>query len=140
MEGESLRLHELKQHKPWFDEECLGFLDQRKRAKLQWIQDPSQNNVDGRTVWFLEKQIQPASFNERESVIGPGLRVTCGITRDYGKPTHQLRGLILNCRNQPRKVEIPNIEAHELSDSVVSANPSVFSLRATVCFAEIVST
>ena len=20
-------LHELKQHKPWFDEECLGFLD-----------------------------------------------------------------------------------------------------------------
>jgi len=26
---ESLGLHELKQHKPWFDEECLGFLDQR---------------------------------------------------------------------------------------------------------------
>ena len=22
---ESLGLHELKQHKPWFDEECLGF-------------------------------------------------------------------------------------------------------------------
>jgi len=36
----------LKQHKPWFDEECLGFLDQRKRAKMQWIQDPSQNSVD----------------------------------------------------------------------------------------------
>jgi len=27
---ESLGLHELKQKKPWFDEECLGFLDQRK--------------------------------------------------------------------------------------------------------------
>ena len=26
---ESLVLHELKQHKPWFDEECLGFLEQR---------------------------------------------------------------------------------------------------------------
>ena len=25
---------------------CLHFLDQRKRAKLQWIQDPSQSNVD----------------------------------------------------------------------------------------------
>jgi len=25
---------ELKQHKPWFDEECLGFLDQRKQAKM----------------------------------------------------------------------------------------------------------
>jgi len=34
---ESLRLHELKQNKPWFGEECLGFLDQRKQAKMQWI-------------------------------------------------------------------------------------------------------
>jgi len=43
---ENLGLHELKQNKPWFDEECLGFLDQRKWAKMQWIQDPSQSNVD----------------------------------------------------------------------------------------------
>jgi len=43
---ESLGLHELKQHKPWFDEECLGFLDQRKQAKMQWVQDPNQSNVD----------------------------------------------------------------------------------------------
>jgi len=34
-------LHELKQHKPWFDEECLGFLDQMKHAKMQCVQDPS---------------------------------------------------------------------------------------------------
>jgi len=27
-------------------EECVGFLDRRKRAKLQWIQDPRQSNVD----------------------------------------------------------------------------------------------
>jgi hypothetical protein len=38
---ENLGLHELKQHKPWFDEESLGFLDRRKQAKMQWIQDPS---------------------------------------------------------------------------------------------------
>ena len=43
---ESLGLHELKQNKPWFDEKCLGFLDQSKRAKMQWVQDPSQSNVD----------------------------------------------------------------------------------------------
>jgi len=43
---QSLGLQELKQHKPWFDEECLGFLDQRKQAKMQWIHDPSQSNVD----------------------------------------------------------------------------------------------
>jgi hypothetical protein len=39
-------LFNLKQHKPWFDEECLYFLDQRKHAKMQWVQDPNQNNVD----------------------------------------------------------------------------------------------
>jgi hypothetical protein len=43
---ESLGLHEMKQHKAWFDEECLGVLNQRKQAKMQWIQDPSQSNVD----------------------------------------------------------------------------------------------
>jgi len=29
-----------------FDEECLGFLDQRKQAKMQWIHEPSQSSVD----------------------------------------------------------------------------------------------
>jgi len=43
---DSLGMHEWKQHKPCFDEECLGFLDQRKRAKMQWVQDPCQSNVD----------------------------------------------------------------------------------------------
>jgi hypothetical protein len=33
----SLGLHKLKQNKTWFDEEYLGFLDQRKRTKMQWI-------------------------------------------------------------------------------------------------------
>jgi hypothetical protein len=36
----------MKQHKPWFDEECLGTLDQRKQAKMHCIHDSSQNNVD----------------------------------------------------------------------------------------------
>jgi hypothetical protein len=36
----------LKQHKPWFDKECVGFIDRRKQAKMQWIQDPSLSNVD----------------------------------------------------------------------------------------------
>jgi len=38
-------MYEMKQHKPWFDEECLGILDQGKQAKMQWIQDPSQSNA-----------------------------------------------------------------------------------------------
>ena len=38
----SLDLHEMKRHKAWFDEECLGFLDQRKQAKMKWVQDTNQ--------------------------------------------------------------------------------------------------
>jgi len=38
---ESLDLHELKQHKPCFDEECLDYLEQRRLTKMQWIHDPS---------------------------------------------------------------------------------------------------
>ena len=43
---ESLGLRELKQYKPWFDDECLSFLDQRKQANVLWIYDPSKSNVD----------------------------------------------------------------------------------------------
>ena len=39
-------MNEIKQHKPWSDQECLGFLHQRKQAKMQWVKDPSQSNVD----------------------------------------------------------------------------------------------
>jgi len=31
----SLSLYELKEHKPWFDEECFKFLDQRRLSKVQ---------------------------------------------------------------------------------------------------------
>ena len=47
---ESLGLHEWKQHKPWFDKECVDFLDQKKQAKMQWIRDPSQSNVDNLNI------------------------------------------------------------------------------------------
>jgi hypothetical protein len=33
-------------HEPWFDEGCSKLLDQRKQAKLQWLQDPSKINGD----------------------------------------------------------------------------------------------
>ena len=53
-------MQEMKRHKPWFDEECLGILDQRKQAKMQWLQDPSQSNVD-----TLNKVRQDASRHFR---------------------------------------------------------------------------
>jgi hypothetical protein len=43
---ESLGYYEPKQHRPWFDERCSELLNQRKQAKLQWLQDPSEINGD----------------------------------------------------------------------------------------------
>jgi hypothetical protein len=36
----------LKKHKLWFNKGCSKLLDQRKQAKLQWLQDPSEINGD----------------------------------------------------------------------------------------------
>jgi hypothetical protein len=43
---ESLGLYELKQHKPWLDEEFLGFLDETKQAKMELLQGPNHRNID----------------------------------------------------------------------------------------------
>jgi hypothetical protein len=47
---QSIGLYELQQHKPWFDEKCLGFLYQRKQAKMQWVQVLSQSNVNNQNI------------------------------------------------------------------------------------------
>jgi hypothetical protein len=46
---ESLSQYGWKQPKPLFDEECLKFVDYRKQAKLQWLQDPSLVHTDNLT-------------------------------------------------------------------------------------------
>jgi len=42
---ESIGLDELKQHKSYCYEEWLGFLDQRKKARMKELQQPNQSNV-----------------------------------------------------------------------------------------------
>jgi hypothetical protein len=43
---ENLEYYRLKFHKRWFDDESSKLIDQRKQAKLQWLQNPSQTNGD----------------------------------------------------------------------------------------------
>ena len=59
-------MHEMKQHKSWFDEECLGILDQRKQAKVQWIQDPSQSNANNLNIvrWEASRHFR----NKKEDI------------------------------------------------------------------------
>jgi hypothetical protein len=43
---DNLGYHRLKHNKQWFDEVCSKLIDQRKQAKLHWLQNPSQINGD----------------------------------------------------------------------------------------------
>jgi len=36
----------MKQYRPWFGEKCLGFLDQKNQAKMQWVQVTNQRNAE----------------------------------------------------------------------------------------------
>jgi hypothetical protein len=42
----SLRDYEFKKHEPYYNKGCSKLLDQRKQAKFQWLQDPSEINGD----------------------------------------------------------------------------------------------
>jgi hypothetical protein len=42
----SLGYYELNKHKPWFNKGCPELLDQRKQAKLHWLQDLVKINGD----------------------------------------------------------------------------------------------
>jgi hypothetical protein len=43
---ECLSYFKLKNHKPWFNEGCSKLVDERKQAKLLWLQDLSETNGD----------------------------------------------------------------------------------------------
>jgi Holliday junction resolvase-like predicted endonuclease len=65
---ESIGHCEVKNHKPWFDEECSKLVDRRKQAKLQWLQNPSIANEDS-----VSNVRQEAS----RRIASPVERITC---------------------------------------------------------------
>jgi hypothetical protein len=63
----------LKKHKPWLDERFLELLDQRKQAKLQWLQEPVEidgDNMNGvrhdanRYFWNKKREYLKDKINE----------------------------------------------------------------------------
>jgi hypothetical protein len=59
----SIHYYDLKKHRPWFNKECSKLLDQRKQARLQWLQHPSELSGDmnnlrhGARRYFRNKKI-----------------------------------------------------------------------------------
>jgi hypothetical protein len=51
---EGLDYCKLKKQKLWFDQACSKLVGQRKQAKLQWLQDPSEINGDNLKTVRLE--------------------------------------------------------------------------------------
>jgi hypothetical protein len=60
---ESPSSYELKKHKPRFNEGYSKLLDQRKQAKLQWIQDPRETNWE-----YLNNVRKEASIYFRQKI------------------------------------------------------------------------
>jgi hypothetical protein len=63
---ESLGYFGLKKHKPWLDEGRSKLLDQRKEAKLQWLQDLIGINGDN----LKNVDVKPADISgiKREDI------------------------------------------------------------------------
>jgi len=82
---------------PWFDEECLGFLDQRKQGKMQRVQYPSQSNVDNvnnvrceasrhfrnKTKEYLKLKIEELEINSKINNIQDLYRGTNDFQKGY---------------------------------------------------------
>ncbi|PNF29495.1 hypothetical protein B7P43_G04553 [Cryptotermes secundus] len=94
---ESLGYYELKKHKPWFDEGCSKLLDQRKQAKLQWLQDPTEihrdnlNNIKRETSRhfrykkreYVKDKIDALAMNSKNKNIRDLYRGTNDFKRGY---------------------------------------------------------
>jgi hypothetical protein len=50
----------VKQHKPWFNKGCSKLSDQKKQAKLQWLQDPGEINRENlnNVRYFRNKKME----------------------------------------------------------------------------------
>jgi hypothetical protein len=61
--------YELKKHKPWFDEGCSKLLDQRKQAKLQWLQYPSEIRVNGDNLNNIRREASRHFRNKKREYL-----------------------------------------------------------------------
>jgi hypothetical protein len=95
----------MKQHKTWFDEECLRFLDQREHAMLQWLQDPKQSSVDNtnnlrheasrhfrnKKKEYLKAKIDELETNKKIKNIGDLYRGINDVKKGYKSRTNMVR-------------------------------------------------
>jgi hypothetical protein len=98
---ESLGYYELKNHKQLFDEGCSKLLDQRKQAKLQWLQDPSEINGDNLNNVRLNDKINEFAMNSKNKNIGDLYRGINEFKRGYQPRNNLVKGENGDCFQIP---------------------------------------
>jgi hypothetical protein len=134
---ESLNYFEMKMHKPWFNEGRSELLDQRKQAKLQWLQDPSEINGDNPNIVrrearrhfrnkkreYLKEKINELATNSKNKNIRDLYRGIIEIKRGY-QPRNNLvkykNGYLLvdshNILNRWKNYFCQLLNVHNVSD------------------------
>jgi hypothetical protein len=64
---DDLGYHKLKNKKSWFDDECSKLTDQRKKAELQLLQNPSQ--INGYNLQNLRRETSRIFRNEKREYL-----------------------------------------------------------------------
>jgi hypothetical protein len=68
-----LGYYELQKQESWFDKGCSKLLDQRKQAKLQWLQDSSKVNRDNmnniKKEGIFENKINEVATNGKNKIM-----------------------------------------------------------------------
>jgi hypothetical protein len=70
---DNLGYYRLKHNKPWFDDECSKQIDQRKQAKLQWLQNPSQ--INGENLQNLRRETGRIFRNKRREYLKGKIKI-----------------------------------------------------------------
>ena len=112
---ESLGLHELKQNNSWFDEESLGSVAQKKQAKMQRIQDPSQRNVDN--LNNVRREVSRHFRKKRKAYLRAKIEEL-----ETNSKIQNFRGLYRGISDlkkgyQPRRNIVKNEKVHLVADS-----------------------
>jgi hypothetical protein len=115
---ESLGYYELKKHKQRFNKGCSKLLDQRKQAKLQWLQDLSQMNRDNlnnvrreanrrfrnKKREYLKDKINKHAMNSKNK----NIRDLCEVINEF-KGGYQLRNNFVKDENGDLLADSHNI-------------------------------
>jgi hypothetical protein len=108
---ESLGYYELQKHEQWFDEGRSKLLDQKKRARFQWLQDPNQmsgnnlNNIRSEVSRhfrnskreYLKDKINELATNSKNKTIKDLYRGTHKFKRGYQPRSNLVKDENVNC-------------------------------------------